>query len=594
MIRMYFSNIANKEVQYFKGLNVSNFTIKLADVLHKTGNVYDNKLFKIEEIVSNSIYRIVPLFNCELISGSNENDIILDDTCIIAHKEDFDTYFTFINDVDGDIQDYSSYGTYHSIGDNLSNAQFNHIVSLLRNSILHEDTLRINNVVEGLYGDYEFDVDDVSYLDTGIRITPETISAEPKVRLTNPVFRWSRYTLKLSVLHYTGVNILDDISPSNFKVVETLTVELSKNEWVDIPVEDLEQDYIISFDCVVEISHDKPEIHMLSGLKVFSNPGIIQKTETTDIYGQLLDADGEEYDLIDAGGKTLYFFERLVPTLTVNAVPDILEVGDNSDITVKATDEDGSLIVGEKIYFFEAYEPSINVHADNLVVSDNFVSDVTAFVQDASDGSRIVEPGKTIHFRAREENGSSSITNNTSTFNKTVSVVWVDDNGVNGNRPSGVTLHLWLGNEEVEEVSLTSANEWRHTFKDLSFTGAFTISIDPVSYYTASIAGNIITLTENNPNKTLTVVKEWDDDNDSHNVRPSSIVIILDTGTEVVLKASKGWSKTINVPTYVNKAEHTYTMTEREIENYMLYSKDVDGDTTTFTNNYFVRPPTPE
>ena len=256
---MYYDNITNEELQYFHGLLVPNFTIKLSDVLHKTSNVFDNKLFKIEEIISDKLYRIYPLFYTGKITSSNPNDKIIDDKVIIANKTTGTTYLTFISDETQEIQDYSPYGTYYSIGDTLTTAQYNSIISLLRRNTIHNDTFRIDDTITGTYGKYEFDIDDVTFLDTGILITQDTITAEPKVKLTDNVFSNSTYLLKLSVLHYSDVNILDDVT-SDFKVIETVEVELTPNEWVDIPVNSLDYGYIILYDAEVVITHTNPII----------------------------------------------------------------------------------------------------------------------------------------------------------------------------------------------------------------------------------------------------------------------------------------------------------------------------------------------
>ncbi|MBR1748849.1 MAG: Ig-like domain-containing protein [Bacilli bacterium] len=175
------------------------------------------------------------------------------------------------------------------------------------------------------------------------------------------MFRWSSYILKLEVIHYTGVNILDDTT-SDFKVVETLEIELTPNEWVNIPVESLEQDYIISLDTTVEIRHDKPEIHLISGVDITEiTPNPIQIGQNTDIYAQLLDTDGQSYDLTDGVGKTVYFYEVLNPILyNLIAEPSIIQTSETTDITVQMKDSDGSKIgAGETVYFYavEGAEP---------------------------------------------------------------------------------------------------------------------------------------------------------------------------------------------------------------------------------------------
>ena len=256
---MYYDNITNEELQYFHGLLVPNFTIKLTDVLHQTSNTFDNKLFKIEEIISDKLYRIYPIFYTGRITSSNPSDKIIDDKVIIANKTTGTTYLTFISDETQEIQDYSPYGTYYSIGDTLTTSQYNSIISLLRRNTIHNDTFRIDDTITGTYGKYEFDIDDVTFLDTGILITDDTITAEPKVKLTDNVFSNSTYTLKLTVYHYTDVNLLEGDN-EDFKETETVEVELTPDTWVEIPVTDMNNNDIITYNAEVVITHDKPII----------------------------------------------------------------------------------------------------------------------------------------------------------------------------------------------------------------------------------------------------------------------------------------------------------------------------------------------
>lgn len=351
MNKVYYSNITNKELQYFHNRPVHNFTVKLSQML-------TSDLFQVEEIITDSIYKIYPLFYTGTITSSNPNDRILDNKVIICQKlesteeNNQETFFTFISDENSEIVDYSEYGTYYAIGDQLTESQFNAYLSLLKQNVRHTGSFRISQgELKGSYGTYEFDIDGATLIDNGIIVTDETIASQPKVKLSDNVFRWSSYILKLDIIHYTGVNILDDTT-SDFKVVDTLEIELTPNTWVNIPVESLEQDYIISLDATVEIRHDKPEIHMISGLQVNAEPQILQTGETTDITAELLDSDGLHYDLSDGVGKTVYFYELLTPSFTLNATPSIIQTGETSDITCKVKDEDGSIAKQTKVYFY--------------------------------------------------------------------------------------------------------------------------------------------------------------------------------------------------------------------------------------------------
>ena len=347
---MYYTNISNQELQYFHNLKVHNFTIKLTDVL-------SSALFKVEEIITDSIFKVYPLFYTTEITSSNSDDRILDNKCIICQKiTDTETYLTFISVEGEEIVDYSNYADYYTIGDQLTTSQFNSYISLLRHNTVHTDTIKIGELVTGEYGNYHFDIEGSTILDNGIVVTDETITAQPKVKLTDNVFHYSTYTLKLSILHYTGVNILDDITPTNNIVVDTLEIELTPNTWIDIPLDDIEQGYIIDFDSTIEIKHNKTEIHHINGLQLTATQNIIQTNETTDITAQLLDTDNSNYNLNDCAGKTIHFYEQITGTIQINATKTIIQSGDTTDITAKVRDEDGSIPKNMKVYFYEEEE----------------------------------------------------------------------------------------------------------------------------------------------------------------------------------------------------------------------------------------------
>ena len=339
---MYYTNITNSELQYFHNLLVSNFTIRLTDLL-------TSELFKVDEIITDSIYKIYPLFYTKTILSSHNLDKILDNRCIICKKqENRETYLTFISDENADIQDYQSFAEYFDITDSLSTAQFNMIVSLLRQNTIHNDAFNMLEEVAGQYGKYTFQIDNCTITDAGIVIDDDTRQADPKIMLSDNVFHYSTYTLQLSILHYTGVNVLDD-STDNYIVVDTMELELPPKEWVTIPLDDLEDGYIISLHTNVEIKHDKPVIQdYINSIELNGEPSIIQTNENAEIYATGLDNGG----LPVGEGHTIHFFERLEPSLTVSASPSIIQTSENAEIFCKVKDEDGSLAQNVKVHFY--------------------------------------------------------------------------------------------------------------------------------------------------------------------------------------------------------------------------------------------------
>ena len=339
---MYYTNIANSELQYFHNLLVSNFTIKLTDLL--TSN-----LFKVEEVIADSIYKIYPLFYTKTITSSHNIDKILDNRCIICKKqENKETYLTFISDENSDIQDYQSFAEYYDIDDNLSTEQFNMIVSLLRHNTIHNDTFNMLEEVTGQYGKYTFQIDNCTITDAGIVIDDDTRQAEPKVKLESNVFHYSTYTLQLSILHYTGVNILED-STEDYIVVDTMELELPPNEWVTIPLDDLEDGYIISLHTNVKITHDKPVIpDYVNSIELTGEPTIIQTNKNAEIYATGYDNGG-----VTVGeGHTIHFFEKLEPSLTVSASKSIIQSSEDVELYAKVKDDDGSLAKDVKVHFY--------------------------------------------------------------------------------------------------------------------------------------------------------------------------------------------------------------------------------------------------
>lgn len=143
---------------------------------------------------------------------------------------------------------------FKSIGNQLSTNEFNGIISLYRQFIKHYDDLKISDEVQGLYGEYLFDVDGCDIVDNGIAITNNTITAQPKVKLTGNVFTDSTYLLELTILDISGANILDDVT-GDYTSRTIIEVELVPDTWTNIPLTDLEG--VILFDCRVIISHDK-------------------------------------------------------------------------------------------------------------------------------------------------------------------------------------------------------------------------------------------------------------------------------------------------------------------------------------------------
>lgn len=147
-----------------------------------------------------------------------------------------------------------------NIGDILEHDEFNAIIYLLKSNTRFNEPITIHNgKIVGSYGDYIFDLDSATINDQGILITQQTLNNLGNVKLENPIFENSRYTLHLTVTHIDSLNgglmeIADNIKTTD------LAVELKNGENIVIPFDRLELDYIVKFNGFIEITHDIPEI----------------------------------------------------------------------------------------------------------------------------------------------------------------------------------------------------------------------------------------------------------------------------------------------------------------------------------------------
>ena len=100
----------------------------------------------------------------------------------------------------------------------------------------------------------------------------------------------------------------------------------------------------------VKITFDTPVIQdWINTITITADPNPIQTGDTTDIYANCYDNGG----LPVGSGHTVYFFEKLEPSITMSASKDIIQTSDNLELYATVKDEDGSLAKGVKVYFYK-------------------------------------------------------------------------------------------------------------------------------------------------------------------------------------------------------------------------------------------------
>ena len=176
---------------------------------------------------------------------------------------------------------------------------------------------------------------------------------------------------------------------------------------------------------------------------------------------------------------------------------------------------------------------------------------------------------------------------------------WNDNGNKDGNRPQSVTVRLYADGVEVASAVITEADGWKTTFTGLDrYNGEekinYTISEDPVDWYTAEIHGYNIRNNYQPEVTSVTVRKVWNDNNNANRVRPTSIYATLSNGTVVLLNEENGWTATVdNLPTRINGQPAVYTWSEQTVIGYRLTATRQEGNTTVFTNSVITTPETP-
>ena len=253
---MYFSNIANSELQHFHGYSGADFSMSLTDIL-------DSDLFKTEEIINDNFYRVYPLFYCKKIISSNSKDIILGTHCLIIEKTENETYLSFITDENRDnIILNEDFLNIKNIGDTLSTEEFNGLVYRLRQKGGLTGSLNFeeNNLITGFYATYQFNgVNGQLRNDSGIIINEKIKNNPLTVKLINPFFLNAKYTLTFTVRSLTGVNITEE-NKTEYITTDTFNIVLVEDSEVSIPLSNYINDDVLDFDVEVNISFDVPEI----------------------------------------------------------------------------------------------------------------------------------------------------------------------------------------------------------------------------------------------------------------------------------------------------------------------------------------------
>ena len=188
-----------------------------------------------------------------------------------------------------------------------------------------------------------------------------------------------------------------------------------------------------------------------------------------------------------------------------------------------------------------------------------------------------------------------------------VNKIWSDDNNANGKRPTSIKYVLKGGNTSIEQVvtgNVTTNEDWSYTFanvpkyNDRNELINYILEEEPVvqdgfKFYKKSISGDMndgfdVTNTFKIPTETISIKadKHWADNSNQAKKRPTSIILRLKNGAEIVedkilTGTGDDWTYTFtNVPKYNQLGnEVNYVLEELEVKtgDLKFYNKNIAG-----------------
>ena len=222
------------------------------------------------------------------------------------------------------------------------------------------------------------------------------------------------------------------------------------------------------------------------------------------------------------------------------------------------------------------------------------------------------ENGNQITYRVEEVNVPKGYTNQVDGFTITnthitdtkdipVEKVWVDENNLEGFRPTSITVELREkgSSKAIATLVLNANNNWKGTFHNVDVNKAgqkidyevveTNVSDKYVPTYKEENGKFIITNTRDVEMINYNVAKTWDDNNDQDGIRPDSISVQLYQngvayGNVTTISANDNWTyEFTNLPKYKNGDLATYTVEEVNTPNGYISSVKDNVITNTHT-----------
>ena len=176
---------------------------------------------------------------------------------------------------------------------------------------------------------------------------------------------------------------------------------------------------------------------------------------------------------------------------------------------------------------------------------------------------------------------------------KFVTKTWNDKNNQDGIRPNNITVELYANGTLYRTIRLNSTNNWKYNITGLpKYENGKLINYSvyeksiPSGYNVTYNDMNIINTHRTNMTE-VTVIKDWEDNNNQDGLRPNNVTVQLyangiSTGKQAVLSERNNWRALFNnLDVYSGGVKIKYTVDE--VTTIAGYTKRVTG-----TNNSYV------
>ncbi|WP_297377198.1 Cna B-type domain-containing protein [uncultured Helcococcus sp.] len=159
------------------------------------------------------------------------------------------------------------------------------------------------------------------------------------------------------------------------------------------------------------------------------------------------------------------------------------------------------------------------------------------------------------------------------------SKTWDDKDNQDGIRPESITIKLLANGEIIETKEVSAKDNWTWKFTELAKYAdgeeiKYTITENSVKGY-STLYKDFDIVNEYTPEKTsITVLKNWDDNNNQDGIRPKSLIIKLladgkDTGKTLELSQNNNWKDSFTeLDVYKDGKEILYTIEEEKVSGY--------------------------